>query len=282
MPRFTIGPMGTDGNSIKRQRGRQGSAFAYAMRALGRDDLPAEVSIGGRTYRHVRTVKHDFFAATGFYDGADGERVVLKLGRTNAVFGLPGAFLGQWSRCRETRFHSQLADLPQVPQVLGRVGQTGFIHAFVKGRPLGGRGPNGKYLPVPDTFFDDLASLLREVHRRRIAYVDTNKPQNILLGDDGRPHLIDFQISYDLHELGDTWLNRQILARFQREDLYHLLKHKRRMRPDLLTRAEREAAARKSWVIRLHRFLFKPYFKIRRGAFRRLRASGQLLPEGSK
>ncbi len=162
------------------------------------------VSVGGRTYRHVRTVKHDFFAATGFYDAPDGERVVLKVGRVNGVLGLPGGCSGRWAAARETRFHATLADVPGVPAVLGRVGATGFVHAFVPGRPLGERGPDGRPLPVPDAFFDDLAALLAEVHRRRVAYVDANKPQNILVGDDGRPHLIDFQISYDLHELGDT------------------------------------------------------------------------------
>ncbi len=258
--------------------------FAYALRALGRDDLPAMIAVAGRTYRHVRTVKHDFFAATGFYDDRDGggERVVLKVGRTNGVFGLPGRFLGRWSRRRETRFHARLADLSAVPPVLGRVGATGFVHAYVCGRPLGERGADGSPVPVPDGFFDDLAALLAELHRRGVAYVDTNKPQNILVGEDGRPHLIDFQISYDLRGLGDTPPNRWLLRRLQREDVYHLLKHKRRIRPDLLTAAERELAERRSGAIRLHRAVFAPYFKVRRGAFKRLRASGRLLPEGSK
>ena len=85
------------------------------------------------------------------------------------------------------RIYRRLGDLPNVPEMLGLVGETGFLHAFVEGRPL----EKGK--PVPDGFFAELEALLREVHKRGIAYVDTNKPQNILLGDDGRPHLIDFQ-----------------------------------------------------------------------------------------
>ncbi len=273
--------MGSD-RATAGERDRPAGALAYALRALGRRDLPPGVSVGGRTYLHVRTVKHDFFAATGFYDAADGERVVLKVGRVNGVLGLPGGLFGRWAAARETRFHATLADVPGVPAVLGRVGATGFVHAFVPGRPLSDRGPDGRPLPVPDPFFDDLAALLAEVHRRRVAYVDANKPQNILVGDDGRPHLIDFQISYDLHELGDTALNRRVLARLQREDLYHLLKHKRRVRPDLLTPAEAAAGRRKSWAIRLHRAAFAPYFRLRRGTMRRLRAGGLLLPEGSK
>ena len=264
------------------ERGRGVPGVAYAMRALGRHDLPVSLSIQGKIYRHVKTVKHDFYAATGFYDDEHGKRVVLKMGRTNDVLGFSGVFLGRFSRSRETRFYSKVTDIDNVPRVLGRVGVTGFVHEFVPGRPLGEKDAHGKYLPVPDAFFDELIALLRKLHRRQIAYVDTNKPQNILLGDDGRPHLIDFQISYDMFEFGNNWLNRRILERLKQEDFYHVLKHKRRLRPDLMTTEEHETATRKSWAIRLHRFLFAPYFKFRRRTFRRLRETGQLLPEGSK
>src|SRR5258707_12335587 len=89
------------------------------------------------------------------------------------------------------RFYRKLQDLPNIPRLLGTVGDTGFVHEFVAGRPLASE------RPVPDGFFDRLVDSLAELHRRGIAYVDTNKPENILLGDDGQPHLIDFQISWD-------------------------------------------------------------------------------------
>jgi hypothetical protein len=49
-----------------------------------------------------------------------------------------------------------------------------------------------------------------------------------------------------------------------------------------LSRSELAAAARKSWLIRFHRFITRPYFLFRRRTFDRLRATGQLLPEGSE
>ena len=241
--------------------------IAYSMRALGKAGLPRTFSLNGTEYRLVRTVKHDFFAATAFYADQAGRTVVLKISRTTDFAGLPLLWLGRWLCGREMRFHEKLADLPNVPRVLGTVGPTGLVHDFVPGRPL------EKDRHVPDGFFNQLQDLLAEVHRRGMAYVDTNKPQNILLGDDGRPHLIDFQISYD----GRWWLRK-----LQHEDLYHVLKHKRRMRPDELTGAEAELATRQSALIRLHRFLTRPYFLLRRRTFKRLRETGRLLPEGSK
>ena len=249
---------------------------AYSMRALGRAGLPREFEIGGTTYRLLRTVKHDFFAATAFYQDGEGKTAVLKISRTTDFAGVPLEWLGRWLCRREVRFYNRLADLPNVPRVLGTVGPTGFVHDYVPGRPL------EKDRPVPDRFFDELQHLLKELHRRGIAYVDTNKPQNILLGDDGRPHLIDFQISYDLADLGDWWANRWLLRRLQHEDLYHVLKHKRRIRPDQMSPDETERATRRSALIRLHRLVFKPYFLLRRRTFKRLRDTGRLLPEGSK
>ena len=52
------------------------------MRALGPNDLPTEFRLGEVTWRHSRTVKHDFFAATGFYEDDRGRRAVLKMSRT--------------------------------------------------------------------------------------------------------------------------------------------------------------------------------------------------------
>jgi RIO-like serine/threonine protein kinase len=249
---------------------------AYSMRALGRAGLPGSFTLGSTTYHLLRTVKHDFFAATAFYRDDAGRMVVLKISRTTDFAGVPLLWLGRWLCRREMRFYNKLADLPNVPKVLGTVGPTGFVHDFVPGGPL------QRDCAVPDGFFDELQRLLAELHRRGLAYVDTNKPQNILLGDDGRPHLIDFQISYDVEELGDWAPNRWWLRRLQHEDLYHVLKHKRRMRPDEMTREEMEQAERRSALIRFHRFVTKPYFLLRRRTFKRLRETGRLLPEGSK
>ena len=249
---------------------------AYSMRALGRAGLPRTFNLGGRSYTLRRTMKHDFFAATALYGDDSGHLVVLKIGRTTDFAGVPLLSVGRWLCRREMHFYEKLADLPNVPRVLGTVGPTGFVHEYVLGRPL------EKDRPVPEGFFDDLLRLLAELHRRGIVYVDTNKPQNILVGDDGRPHLIDFQISYDV-ERAARWIPRRwLLRRLRQEDVYHVLKHKRRIRPDEMTREERELSTRQSALIRLHRFITRPYFLLRRRTFKRLRETGQLLPEGSK
>ncbi len=250
---------------------------AYALRALGRKGLPKVVSgADGVNYHLTRTVKHDFWAATGFYEADNGRRAVLKIGRVEPYAGVPLVWAGRFLCRREMRFYQALADVPNVPALLGTVGNTGFLHEFVPGRPL------AKDQPVPDTFFVDLQNLMGEIHRRQIAYVDANKPENILLGDDGRPHLIDFQISWDLKELPAIWLNRWWLKRLQESDIYHVLKHKKRMRPDQISEGERRRVEQRGTLINLHRIISRPYHKLRKHWFKRLKESGRLLPEGSK
>jgi hypothetical protein len=249
---------------------------AYSMRALGRKNLPETITLDGVTWRHTRTHKHDFWAVTGFYDNERGERAVLKMGRTepspgcrwnSSAASCAGGRCGSTPRCASCRTSRPSS---------GRSAQPDSLHAFVAGHPL------STDRPVPDGFFDDLERLMHEIHARRIAYVDANKPENILLGDDGRPHLIDFQISWDLSELGDNFLNRWWLRRLQHSDVYHVLKHKKRLRPDQLSEGERAIVENRGALIRLHRFVTMPYKRIRRATFKRLRASGRLLPEGSK
>lgn len=246
------------------------------MRALGEHELPETIDVGGKTYGRTDAIKHDFFAATGFYRSDDGTRAVLKMSRTADFCGLPLLWLGRWLCRREMRFYRSLQDLPNVPPLLGMVGQTGFVHAFAEGTPL------SKDRPIPDDFFDQLRRLIEELHRRNIAYVDTNKPQNILHGSDDRPHLIDFQISYDLVDLGDTFVNRWLLRKLQHEDFYHLLKHKKSLRRDLMTEAELAESERRSLLIRIHRAIATPIRKLRRRTLKRWRDSGRLMPEGSK
>jgi hypothetical protein len=248
------------------------------MRALGRAELPERFELRGHVYLRETIVKHDFWAATGFYARADApnDRVVLKIGRTEPFVAIPLIRVGRWLCRREVRIYRALADLPNIPALIGSYGETGFVHALVPGRPL------DRSQPVSDRFFDELQSLMARVHARRVAYVDANKPQNILLGDDGRPYLIDFQISFDLPTLGgDHALSRRLLARLQREDDYHVLKHKRKMRPDQLTPDEAERAQRRSLFIRIHRAITTPYFFVRRPLMRWLNRTGRVLPAGS-
>ncbi len=237
--------------------------------------MPPTVEAGGATWRFVALYKHDFFAATGLYEevpgasaGAGGvpRRAVLKIQRTYPFCGVPLRWLGARVARHEIRVYEALQGVRGVPRFLGRVGPSGFLHEFVPGVDL------REGLTVSAEFFEHLRTLLNEMHARHVAYVDTNKRENILLGEDGRPWLIDFQISY-FAPRGDRAnpFARSMLRRFQRADWYHYYKHKTRLAPALCCAADFAAAEDRGLLHRLHRRIAQPLIRLRRRLLSRYR-----------
>ena len=235
------------------------------LKALGRRELPDSMACRGVTYRRVRVFKHDFFAATGLYESAAGQ-AVFKVGRVADLFGLPMAWLGRWLGRREAGAYQRLQDLDGVPAFLGLVGDNGFLHEFLPGHALR---PDDR---VGDEFFARLENLLAEVHARDMAYVDLEKRENILVGDGGRPGLIDFQISWYWPPRwgGRTAPARWLLRRFQDSDRYHLGKHRRRLRPDQLTPEQIARSRRKPAYVRAYTWIARPLTRLRRRTLDRL------------
>jgi len=244
------------------------------LKALGREGLPPRLRVWDSRprlsceYRLAQTFKHDFFAATGLYAGLApaADKLVLKVGRRTDLLGLPLAWLGRWLIGREAALYERFSDLSGVPRFAGRWGRDGFLHVFVEGHPL------GKGERVPEQFFPQLQDLLGQVHARQAAYVDLEKRENIIVGDDGRPYLIDFQISW---RRPPTWLGRSrparwLLRRLQESDRYHLMKHWRRHRPDQLDSAGLARSRAVPAYIRLHRAVARPFTRLRRRTLARL------------
>ncbi|MCP4594728.1 MAG: hypothetical protein GY842_28685 [bacterium] len=244
-----------------------------SLRALGRVSLPDVVDVPTGRFHFVRMFKHDFFAATAMYEGDSG-RAVLKVGRKADFLGLPLGWVGRMLTRRETAAYQRLQHLDSVPRYLGTWGGHGFLHEYVEGQPL------SKHLVVPDDFFARLRAAVAQLHAQDMAYVDLEKPQNVILGDDGRPYLIDFQISWSLPRRfgGKLWPFRSILRSLQEADRYHLTKLQRRIRPDQLSSSELAESYRRPWYIRAHHWLTWPATALRRRTLERLdpnRADGE-------
>lgn len=244
------------------------SRLSADLFACGPSGLPDTLEHGACTYRLSRCFKHDFFAATGLYEREDADssvpgssvrKAILKINRKQPFCGVPLAWLGKGLRNHEVKILRSLQGIEQVPRLLGEHGKCGFLYEYIEGCSLD-ESPH-----IPDTFFDGLKDLLDRVHGRNICYLDMNKRGNILIGADGKPHLIDFQISLCL---GRPW--RRLLAALQREDIYHLYKHKRKFRSDLLTPEEEELSRRRSGLIRIHRCIATPLRRLRRWFLGRL------------
>ncbi len=236
-----------------------------SMTALGRRSLPREIDVAGRRYVQRRIFKNDFFAVTALYEG-EGGKVILKVHRQASFLLMPLGWVGRLLAGRERAAFERLCDLEGVPMLIGRWGPTGIVREYIEGHPLA-RGER-----VPDDFHPRLRRLIDSVHKRGIAYVDLEKRENVLVGDDGRPYLFDFQISWLWPRRwgGELWPARVLRSWLQEGDRYHLIKLQRRTRPDQLSPEALAASYRKPWYVRAHRLITWPFTWCRRRILNRL------------
>jgi hypothetical protein len=107
------------------------------------------------------------------------------------------------------------------------------------------------------------------MHRRGIAYVDLHKRENIIVGRNGQPYLVDFQISWVHRRRGSgralsgcqswSWrLAEQVFSALCQADFYHLEKHIRRVQG---SRGPRIPPPK--WI-RWHRAVAVPFRELRR------------------
>ena len=156
-------------------------------------------------------------------------------------------WLARWLMRREATALAALTGINGVPQLLAS-DRDSLVRSFIPGQPLF----TGK--PTDGRYFREAAGLLRCLHRAGVVHNDLAKEPNILLCDDGSPAFIDFQLAACSRRRGRLF---RVAAR---EDIRHLLKHKRTYVPDRLTARERQILATPSGPSRIWMSTFKPVY----------------------
>lgn len=255
------------------------SAGSYSQLFALRRRPPDRIEITSGVYRLGRVFKHDFFAATCLYELETGTsakalpRIVVKFGREQNFCGLPLAWTGEFLRDREQAIYKALTGVEGVPQWAGTLGRSAYAIEYIEGKPL------DHLEKAPAGFFDGLADIFRAIHDRGVAYCDANKRSNILVGPDGKPYLVDYQLAIRRRDdlpwpIRPIW--NAVVAYFMQKDYFFLYKHKRRRAP-LELKAEEEKLSRQTGLLhRLHAMLIRPYKMIRRAFLRRLYQRGKL------
>jgi RIO-like serine/threonine protein kinase len=136
---------------------------------------------------------------------------------------------------REARALAALAGFDGVPALV-RVEPDLLIRSYLSGRPM------QIARPADLTYFNAAARLLRRMHCAGVAHNDLSKEPNMLVRDDGSPAIIDFQLATTTRRRG------RVFRLAAREDLRHLLKHKRTYCPQHLTSRERDILNSPGWV----------------------------------
>ncbi|AXI82701.1 phosphotransferase [Xylella taiwanensis] len=157
--------------------------------------------------------------------------------------------LAGWLAKREVAALRQIEVLPAVPRLLSWDGVR-LDRSFLSGHMMYQRPPRGDL-----AYFRAACRLLQQMHRCGVVHNDLAKEANWLVLEDGSPGLIDFQLAVR----GDP--RAPLMRLLAREDLRHLLKHKRMYCPEALTPVERRLLKRPSWVRRLWFVTGKPVYR---------------------
>jgi hypothetical protein len=192
------------------------------------DPAPGHSALAARA---VRVLKRDTFGRVELLERG-AERAVRRVASGGSV---P---LSRWVArrlmARERRALAALAGLAGVP---GRVHEREWeLAPDAEGRtPLAADVLVRGFLPgaalhqaeaLPADFFEHLERLVEQLHTRGVCHNDLHKEQNVVVGPDGRPGLIDFQLASVHPRAGRAFRSRC------RDDLRHVDKHRRRyLRP---------------------------------------------------
>ncbi|KAF1712651.1 serine/threonine protein kinase [Pseudoxanthomonas kalamensis DSM 18571] len=180
----------------------------------------------------LRALKADSFGRVALMRGAAGVFVRRDLSATPWWLRLPAWRLA----VREARALRQLQGQADTPQLLGWDGRR-LDRSYLDGTAMYLRPPRGEI-----AYFRAARRLLQQLHRRGIAHNDLAKEANWLVLADGRPAIIDFQLAVR-GSPRSRWMRL-----LYREDLRHLLKHKRMYCGEALTPVEKRLLKRHSWV----------------------------------
>lgn len=167
-------------------------------------------------------LKKDVFGQVVLRPG-DGEPAVVR--------DLAGA--RWWARgiarrllAREAKALAALDGMDGVPRLL-EFGRDTLSRSYIEGQPM------HRARPSEVAYFRRASRLLRSLHRAGIVHNDLAKEPNWLVTPGREPALIDFQLAWFAPRRG------LLFRALAREDLRHLLKHKRTYCAAHLTRRER-------------------------------------------
>jgi RIO-like serine/threonine protein kinase len=191
----------------------------------------------------MRKLKSDLFGTV--WRGEAGDREFVLRDTSGARWW--SAWLARALCRREARALAHLDGLPGTPRLLDADRQT-LRREWIEGRPM------QLARPQDPAYFRAARDLLARLHRRGIAHNDLAKEPNWLVTADGRPALVDFQLALVAPRRGRLF---RILGR---EDIRHLLKHKRSYCPERLTARERRILATPSSLSRAWMATGKPAY----------------------
>ncbi len=144
--------------------------------------------------------------------------------------------VGRFLVWREKKAYSRLRGLKGVPVYYGSINGLALILEEIPGRNIEGLENEKK---LPKAFFEELRVLVKRIHRRGVAHCDLKRAPNTLLGDDGKPYLVDWSASIFRTE-SRLFPFHLLYKRFLLDDLNAITKIQLRHCPESITSEEKK------------------------------------------
>lgn len=188
-------------------------------------------------------LKKDLFGSVWLDNDASSTTIVRVAGDARWwVAGVARALMR-----REARALIALHLISEVPDVLS-LDKNELRREFIEGRAL------HQAQSTDAAYYRAAMRLVRRMHAQNVVHNDLAKEPNILVRPDGTPSLIDFQLAQVAPRRG------RLFRLAGREDIRHMLKHKRTYRPDLLTKRELTILETPSLPSRIWMATIKPIY----------------------
>jgi predicted Ser/Thr protein kinase len=168
---------------------------------------------------------------------SDEHRLVLKA----PTPWWPYSWLSRFMLRHEARVYRQLAGLEGIPYCYGILGGRYLVLDFVEGPCL-----RDATFQDPEPFFEEFPRILRRMHAAGVGHGDLKRRDNILVGPDEKPWLIDFGIAV-IRKRGFHPINSFLFNTARRFDLNAWVKHKYRGRSDPISPAD-QRYLRRTWM----------------------------------
>ena len=159
-----------------------------------------------------------------------------------------------------------LVGVEGVPQLVGRLDRYSLAMEHVPGVSLDRIEPGS----LDNGFYANLRKAIDDMHARGVAHCDLRSRGNVMLGDDGRPYMVDFAACV-FRGRGINPFFKWLFRQFVRADENAVLLIKQRLSPELLTDDEKAQLAQDLPYERPARFIGENVRKLTRRLLTRRR-----------
>lgn len=202
-------------------------------------------------FQSEKQLKSDVFGSIeqGVFVNALGEKqaAIKRTYTRNPVFRPVALLLARNERNALKRL-AALSAL-QVPKLL-HAEKSFHLRSFIQGCSM-----HHLKTPLQPVFFSAAKTLVTDMRKQGVVNNDLAKEANWIVSSDGLPVLADFQLALTFKR------DRKLLRVLSREDLRHLLKHKRKYMPEKLSLQESTMLQSKSVLSRVYAATFKTAYR---------------------